>query len=347
MSFLHDAGARAMRLLAPETAHEATLRALELGLGPHAGADDPILRTTIAGLALSNPVGVAAGFDKDARAPDALLAAGFGFAECGSITPRPQAGNPKPRLFRLTEDHAVINRMGFNNQGHAAAQARLARRTGRPDAVGVNLGANKDSMDRIADYVAGLEAFHGLAAYFAINVSSPNTPGLRDLQSEAALRELLAAVREARARLGEAAPVFLKIAPDIADDDAPRIVEAARNGGVDGLIVSNTTIARPASLRSAHAKESGGLSGAPLRERAAHVLRLARQASGPDFTLIGVGGIASADDAYARIRAGANAVQLYTALIYEGPGLVRRIKHGLAQRLRADGFASVADAVGR
>jgi dihydroorotate dehydrogenase len=336
-----------MRLLPPETAHEATLRALQLGLGPHAGADDPILRTSVAGVVLPNPVGVAAGFDKDARAPDALLAAGFGFAECGSITPRPQAGNPKPRLFRLTEDRAVINRMGFNNQGHAAARARLARRTGRPGAVGVNLGANKDSADRVADYVAGLEAFHGLAAYFTINVSSPNTPGLRDLQGEQALRELLAAVRDARLRLEETVPVFLKIAPDIADDDAPRIVEAARSHGVDGLIVSNTTIARPDSLHSAHAREAGGLSGAPLRERATDVLRLARQASGPDFTLIGVGGIGSADDAYARIRAGANAVQLYTALVYEGPGLVRRIKHGLAQRLRADGFATAAEAVGR
>lgn len=346
MSALHALGARAARLLPPEAAHEATLRALEAGLGPRSGTDDPILRTHIAGLDIPNPVGIAAGFDKDARVPDALLRAGFGFVECGSITPRPQPGNPKPRLFRLAEDRAVINRMGFNNGGHEAARARLQRRAGRPGAVGVNLGANKDSADRVADYVAGLETFAGLASYFTINVSSPNTPGLRDLQGEAALRELLDAVREARARFAIRAPVFLKAAPDIADEDAPRIVEAARAAGIDGLILTNTTVARPASLRSRHAGETGGLSGPPLFARSTQMLLLARRAAGPDFTLIGAGGISSADDAYEKICAGANAVQLYTALVYQGPGLVRRIKTGLAERLRADGFAHAADAVG-
>ena len=346
MSLAHDLAARTLRLLPPEAAHEATLRALEAGLGPRGGKDDPVLRTRLAGLDLPNPVGIAAGFDKDARAPDALLRAGFGFVECGSITPRPQDGNPRPRLFRLSADRAVINRMGFNTGGHAAALARLERRRGRAGAVGVNLGANKDSPDRVEDYVAGLRAFRQVASYFAINVSSPNTPGLRDLQGEQALRALLDAVREARARLDIRAPVFLKAAPDIADDDAPRIVEAARTAGIDGLILTNTTIARPATLRSRHAGEAGGLSGAPLFHRSTEVLRLARRAAGPDFVLIGVGGISGADDAYEKIRAGANAVQLYSALVYQGPGLVGRIKRGLAERLKADGFASVAAAVG-
>ncbi len=347
MSAAHDLAARALRLLPPETAHRAAIAALAAGLGPRAREkDDPVLRTRLAGLDLPNPVGVAPGFDKDARAPGALLAAGFGFVEAGTVTPRPQAGNPRPRLFRLSEDRAVINRLGFNNAGAAAARARLARRAGRPGIVGVNLGANKDSDDRVADYVAGLETFRGLASYFTINISSPNTPGLRDLQGEQALRELLGAVREARALLADSAPVFLKIAPDIEDDDAPRIVETARAHGIDGLIVSNTTIARPAALRSRHAGEAGGLSGAPLLARSTHLLRLARRAAGPGFALIGVGGISGAADAYAKIRAGADAVQLYTALVYEGPGLVRRIKSGLADMLRADGFSSIAEASG-
>ncbi len=347
---VYDLAARAVRLLPPEAAHEATLAALEAGLGPKSGeADDPVLRTRIAGLDLPNPVGIAAGFDKDARVPDALLAAGFGFVEAGTVTPRPQPGNPKPRLFRLTADRAVINRMGFNNRGHDAARARMERRAGRPGVVGINLGANKDSADRNADYVAGLRAFWGLASYFTINISSPNTPGLRDLQSAGALDDLLHALDDARGALaGDAAapPLFLKIAPDLDEDDLERIAGAARAGGVQGLIVSNTTTGRPAGLSDPQQGEKGGLSGAPLMAASTRMLRLARQAAGPNLTLIGTGGIASGADAFAKIRAGANAVQLYTALVFEGPGLVRRIKQDLAARLKSEGFASVAEAVG-
>jgi dihydroorotate dehydrogenase len=292
-----------------------------------------------------NCVGLAAGFDKNAQVADAMLAAGFGFVECGTVTPKPQAGNPRPRLFRLTEDQAVINRMGFNNQGLEAFAARL--QAGRPGVVGANIGANKDSEDRIGDYVACLQRLWGLASYFTINISSPNTPGLRALQTKAALQELLGRLAETRDGLPPQglAPMFLKVAPDLEEGEVEAIVETVLANGLAGIIVSNTTITRPA-LRSPLREEAGGLSGAPLKTLSTRKLgEFAGDAAGR-LVLIGAGGIASGADAYAKIRAGAAAVQLYSALVYEGPGLVQRIKRELAELLRRDGFASVQAAVG-
>ncbi len=331
--------------LDPETAHGVTLAALRAGaaLLPGAAADDPVLRTSVAGLDLPNPVGLAAGFDKDVMVPDAMLRLGFGFVECGSVTPRPQAGNPRPRLFRLVEDGAVINRMGFNNLGLEHAVVRLQARRGRPGIVGINLGANKDSEDRSADYVAGVRAAAALASYVTVNISSPNTPGLRALQDGAALADLIARVVAARGALN--VPMFVKVAPDLEPEDFETITRAAIDGGIDGLIVSNTTISRP-PLASRHAGETGGLSGAPLAPLALAALRGFVRASGGALPLIAAGGIASGADAYTRIRAGASAVQLYSALVYDGPGLVGRIKADLAMLLRRDGFATVGDAVG-
>ena len=286
---------------------------------------------------------MAAGFDKDAEVPDQLLGLGFGFAEVGSITPRPQAGNPRPRLFRLVEDRAVINRMGFNNGGAEVARDRLVRRAGRPGIVGINVGANKDSEDRIADYVAMTRVMAPLASYLAVNISSPNTPGLRALQDEGALTGLLDAVIEARGTAGP--PVFLKVAPDLESADIDAIARIALDRKLGALIVSNTTITRPALL-SANARETGGLSGAPLRDLAQQRLRDFRKATGGAIPLVGVGGIASAEDAWARIRAGASLVQLYSAMVYGGPGLPRRILRGLEALMRRDGFASIAEAVG-
>ena len=343
MSRLDDLGAAILRGLDPETAHGLALTALKAGLGGRVDARDAVLATRVAGLDLPNPVGLAAGFDKNGEALHGLARAGFGFVECGSVTPRPQPGNPKPRLFRLSQDRAVINRMGFNNKGLEAFARNLERRP-RTAVIGANLGANKETEDKAADYVAGLIRLRGLADYFAVNVSSPNTPGLRNLQGRAALDDLLGRLAEARG--GDAAPLFLKIAPDLAEAEVVMIVEACAAHGLDGLIVSNTTLDRPESLRSAHAGESGGLSGAPLKDKALMVLTWAHRASAGRLALIGVGGIASGADAYARIRAGASAVQLYSALIYEGPGLVRRIRRDLADRLKADGFGSVQAAVG-
>ena len=329
--------------LDPERAHALTLAALRTGLVPQAPADDPILAVTLAGLALPNPIGLAAGFDKDVLVPDAMLRLGFGFPECGSVTPRPQDGNPKPRLFRLTEDSAIINRMGFNNLGLEHAVTRLRARRGKPGIVGINLGANKDSPDRTADYVAGVRAAAALASYVTVNISSPNTPGLRALQDGAALADLVARVIEARGAI--AVPLFVKVAPDLESADFDTIVRIAIDGGVDGLIVANTTISRPI-LASRHADETGGLSGAPLKTLAMAALRGFARASGGGLPLIAAGGIASGADAYARIRAGASAVQLYSALVYEGPGLVQRIKTDLAALLRRDGFATIKDAIG-
>ncbi len=339
-----------LRALDPETAHEVTLAALRAGLGPQAPAQaDAILATELAGLRLSNPIGLAPGFDKNAAVPGALLRAGFGFVECGTVTPRPQPGNPRPRLFRLAADKAVINRLGFNNNGLEAFADGLATR-GPGGVVGANVGANKDSTDRAGDYVAGLRRLWPLAAYFTLNVSSPNTPGLRDLQAKAALIDLLGAVAEARTDLavGPAGdrPVFLKVAPDLSADDVGDIVEAAVTFGLQGLIISNTTVARPADLRGHRRDEAGGLSGAPLFGPSTAMLGEFHIASAGRLTLVGVGGIASGRDAYAKIRAGASAVQLYTALTYAGPGLVDRLRRDLAALLRADGFASVRDAVG-
>jgi dihydroorotate dehydrogenase len=329
--------------LDPETAHRATLAALRIGLVPRSAADDPILATSLAGLDLPNPIGLAAGFDKDVEVPDAMLRLGFGFVECGSVTPRPQAGNPQPRLFRLADDRAVINRMGFNNRGLEHAVVRLQARRGRPGVVGINLGANKDADDRTADYVTGLRATAALASYVTVNISSPNTPGLRALQDEAALTDLVARVVAARGALQ--VPVFVKIAPDLEPADFDAIARIAIDGGIDGLIVSNTTISRP-TLHSRDAGEAGGLSGAPLQPLAMAALREAARATGGALPLIAAGGIATGAEAYARIRAGASAVQLYSALVYDGPGLVQRIKADLAALLRRDGFASVAEAVG-
>lgn len=342
---LHDRLALALHALDPEDAHRAALLGLKLGLGPRdPGADDPILATTVAGLALPNCVGLAAGFDKDAEVPDAMLAAGFGWVECGTVTPLPQAGNPRPRLFRLSEDRAVINRMGFNNRGLEAYAAQLAGRA-RRGVVGANIGANKDAADRVADYVTGLERVAGLCDYITVNISSPNTPGLRALQTRAALDELLGRLAEARAGLAARPPAFLKVAPDLQADEPAEIVAAVRRHGFDGIIVSNTTVARPETLRSSFAKETGGLSGAPLLEPSTAMLAAFR-AVDADLPLIGVGGITSGADAYAKIRAGADAVQLYSALVYGGPGLVVRIKRELAALLRAGGFASVREARG-
>jgi dihydroorotate dehydrogenase len=343
MSILHGLATKALHLVSPEDAHSLGLLGLRLGLGPRqAEADDPRLAVRIAGLDMPNPVGLAAGFDKNAQAPDALLRAGFGFVECGAVTPHPQPGNPKPRVFRLSKDRAVINRMGFNNAGLDAFRARLESRRDKPGIVGVNLGANKTSEDRAADYTQSLTALNDLAGFFTVNISSPNTPGLRNLQSADALDELLSRVASARGR----APVFLKVAPDISDQEVERMVMAVRAHRLDGIIVSNTTLARPASLQSPHSGQAGGLSGRPLFERSTQLLRLFRQAAGTDLTLIGVGGIEDAHTAWQKIRAGANAVQLYSALVYEGPGLVQRIKTGLLERLQAEGFGSISEAVG-
>jgi|TARA_R110002073_G_scaffold121834_4_gene264584 dihydroorotate dehydrogenase len=340
---IHDLIARALHVFEPETAHRFGVLGLKAGLGPRQlRRDHPMLATSIAGLDLPNPLGLAAGFDKNADAPDALLAAGFGFVELGAVTPRPQDGKPRPRIFRLASDRAVINRMGFPNQGLDQFEARLRRRQGRGGMVGVNLGANLDSEDRIADYVACLDRLKDLAQFFTVNISSPNTPGLRNLQAEGVLDELLSAVAQVRGK----APVFLKIAPDIGDADVAGIVAALGRHGLDGIIVSNTSILRPENLTSPHMGEGGGLSGPPIFQRSTDLVRQFRRAAGPDLAIIGVGGIDSADTAYAKIRAGANAIQLYTGLIYQGPGLVQRIKSGLVKRLQADGFASVAEAVG-
>ncbi|WP_421937277.1 quinone-dependent dihydroorotate dehydrogenase [Phenylobacterium sp.] len=342
---LHGLATLAMRGLDPEYAHGLAIKGLKMGLGPRAPADPPLLATEIAGLKLPNPIGLAPGFDKDAEVYEPMLTAGFGFVECGTVTPLPQAGNPKPRLFRLWQDQAVINRMGFNNKGLEAFAARLAHR--RRGVVGANLGANKDSVDRLADYTAGLRRLWGMASYFTINISSPNTPGLRALQTKAALEDLLGRLMGTADSLpqGVAVPMFLKVAPDLDDGEIEAIADTVADNGLDGVIVSNTTVARP-PLRSRHANEAGGLSGAPLFGPSTAILRRFRQAADGRFLLIGAGGVASGADAYAKIRAGASAVQLYSALAYEGPGLVVHIKRDLAQRLQADGFRSVAEAVG-
>ncbi|MCJ8158015.1 quinone-dependent dihydroorotate dehydrogenase [Sphingomonas sp. LaA6.9] len=326
-----------------ERAHRLSIAALKLLPVAAPPAPDPLLSTRFAGITFPNPVGLAAGYDKDGEVPHAMLGLGFGFTELGTLTPLPQAGNPKPRLFRLVEDEAVINRMGFNNGGQEAARERLKRVAHRPGIVGVNIGANKDSTDRIADYAKGVAAMKEVATYLAINISSPNTPGLRALQDAGALEALLDAVTAARGSDGP--PIFLKVAPDLEPADIDDIARIAADKALDALIVSNTTITRPA-LASRHAGETGGLSGAPLRDLAQQRLADFRKATGGTIPLIGTGGIATAEDAYARIRAGASLIQIYSAMVYEGPGLARRISKGLKALLRRDGFANVADAVG-
>jgi dihydroorotate dehydrogenase len=346
VTFVHDAATALLRRTDPETAHGLAIRALSLGLGPvDAGPADPILATDLAGLDLPNPIGLAAGFDKNAAVAGSMLRAGFGFVECGTATPLPQAGNPRPRIFRLTEDRAIINRLGFNNEGQDAFAAALAARA-KSGVVGANIGANKHAADRIADYVAGLKRLWGLADYFTVNISSPNTPGLRDLQAKGALDDLLGALAEARAGLSGSAPIFLKVAPDLHESEIEGIVEAAIAHGLAGLIVSNTTLARSSSLMSAFKSESGGLSGAPLMAASTRLLAAFHAAAAGRLVMIGVGGIASAADVLAKLRAGASAVQLYSALIYEGPGLAIRLKRDLAALLRSEGFAGVGQAVG-
>jgi len=346
MKLLFPLAARLLRSLPAETAHRATLALARAAapLLPGAAPADARLGIDLFGLHFPNPVGLAAGFDKNAQVPDAMAKFGFGFVECGTVTPRPQAGNPRPRLFRLAEDRAVINRMGFNNDGMAAAARNLARRRGE-GIVGINIGANKDSQDRIADYTACFEMLAPLADYVTVNVSSPNTPGLRGLQNKDELARLLGTLTEARGKKPVTIPLLLKIAPDLDEqalDDIAAVVLAA---GIDGVIATNTTIARPA-LRSAHAAETGGLSGAPLFAPSIAILKAMYARLGKRIALVGVGGIASGADAYEKIRAGASLVQLYTALVYQGPGLVARINHDLAVLLARDGFAGVADAVG-
>lgn len=336
-----------LRLLPPETAHRATILGMNLGLaGRDRKTDDPILAIRRFGLEFSNPVGLAPGFDKNAEVPAAALKLGFGFAEFGTVTPRPQPGNPQPRIFRLPQQRAVINRLGFNNEGlEAAARRAEALRNGKRPAgiVGGNIGKNKDSTDAVADYVTGAARLSPLVDYLTVNVSSPNTPGLRALQSRAVLTDLLSAVQAARRA---PVPVLVKIAPDMTEKDLEDVIRAVIDTQVAGIIVSNTTIERPANIPAHVAKEAGGLSGAPLFAPSTEMLRRAYRLTGDAIPLIGVGGIASAGDAYEKIRAGASLVQLYTALIYQGPALVQRIKVGLAARLRADGFTRLEDAVG-
>ena len=327
-----------------EDAHGWALRALKSGLMPGDRRPDPSsLAVKVWGRHLSNPIGLAAGFDKNAEVPDAMLGLGFGFVEIGSVTPRPQEGNPRPRLFRLGEDRGVINRMGFPGQGLDAARARLAARP-RRGFVGVNVGANKDSTDRAADYVTCAAALAPYADYLVCNVSSPNTPGLRNLQGRQQLADLLKRVQDAIA--AKPVPLVVKIAPDASDDDLDDIVAVCRELRLDGIIIGNTTLSRPAALRSARKAEAGGLSGAPLTGLARQVARKTAQRVERQFPLIGCGGVGSGADAYAMIRAGAALVQLYSAMVYGGPPLVRRIKDELAALLARDGFASVADAVG-
>jgi dihydroorotate dehydrogenase len=324
-----------------ERAHRVTIGALKLLPAGKPAAPDPILAVRVAGLDFPNPVGLAAGFDKDAEVFRQMLGFGFGSVEVGTLTPLPQVGNPKPRLFRLAEDSAVINRMGFNNEGQSAALTRLRARR-RPGLVGVNIGANKDSPDRIADYSAGVAAMTGVADYLTVNISSPNTPGLRELQDEGALDALLMAVMEVR---GAGPPVFLKVAPDLERAQVESIARVAIARKIDALIVANTSISRP-SLKSAHRGEAGGLSGAPLKRLALERLRDFRGATGGILPLIAAGGIETGADAFDRIRAGASLVQVYTALVYRGPGLAAEINRALRHLLARHGFARLTDAVG-
>lgn len=341
---LYSLARPAIFALDAERAHRLAIAAMKALPAKAPPAFDPRLAQTVAGLRFPSTVGLAAGFDKNAEVHAAMLGMGFGFVEVGTLTPRPQAGNQKPRLFRLKEDRAVINRMGFNNDGQAAALARLVGREAKRGIVGINIGANKDSGDRIADYVAGVEAMGPHADYLTVNISSPNTPGLRQLQDEGALRDLLAAVTAARG--DRVLPIFLKVAPDLEADDPERIAKAVIDAKLDGLIVSNTTIDRPDFLRSTLKQETGGLSGRPLKTKAHAALVAFRNATGGQLPLIAAGGIETAEDAWARIVAGASLVQIYSALVYEGPGLAYRIAKGLARRLDETGIASIADAIG-
>jgi dihydroorotate dehydrogenase len=336
-----------LRALPPETAHRLTLAALAAGLGGRAAAlDPPILAQRLWGRDFPNPIGIAAGFDKDGRVPDALLGLGFGFVEIGTVTPQPQPGNPRPRVFRLDPDGALINRLGFNSGGLDRLVARLQARRGNVGVVGINIGRNRDSTDAVADYAEGVRRTAALADYLVVNVSSPNTPGLRDLQAGAVLEDLLRHLLAARAETGSSVPLLVKIAPDLAPEERADIATVALAVGIDGIVVANTTVARPPGLRSPHAGEAGGLSGRPLFEPSTALLGEIYRLTLGRVPLVGVGGVASAADAYAKIRAGASLVQLYTALVFAGPALLGQIKAGLAELLRRDGFAIVSEAVG-
>jgi dihydroorotate dehydrogenase len=338
----------ALFLLDPEDAHGLTIRGLKAMPLKAPPADDPRLAVSAFGLAFPNPVGVAAGFDKQGEVADALLTLGFGHVEVGGVTPRPQAGNPRPRVFRLVADGAVINRYGLNSDGLDVVARRLATRSGRPGLVGVNIGPNKDATDRIADYVTLVEGLAEHVAYLSVNVSSPNTPGLRDLQQAAVLDDILGRVLEARARSKRQPAILLKISPDIALADLDDIVAVARRQKIDGMIVSNTTIARPSSLReTAKANEAGGLSGRPLFTASTKLLAETFRRVEGQFPLIGVGGIASGADAVAKIEAGATLVQLYTGLIYGGLGLLDEMKREMLRAVRQAGVASISGLVGR
>ncbi len=337
----------ALRRLPPEFAHRLTVRALAAGLGGRQRVDDPALAQELWGLRFPNPIGLAAGFDKDAEAFAAMLALGMGFVEVGSVTPRAQPGNPRPRVFRLDEDRAVINRLGFNSAGIDGVRPRLERYRARArpaGVVGVNLGKNRTSEDAAADYAAGARALAPLADYLVVNVSSPNTPGLRALQGRAPLEDLLDAVRAALPAAPP--PLLLKVAPDLGTADLADVAGVVLERGVDGVIIGNTTLSRPPELRSRHAGEAGGLSGEPLFRLSTDVLAELYRLTGGRVPLVGVGGVSGPDRAYAKIRAGASLIQLYTALVYQGPGLIGRIARGLVERLRADGFARLAEAVG-
>lgn len=350
MKAIHSLSAFARPLLTcldPELAHTITVRALSYMGGVAAPEhDDARLGIEVLGLKFPNPVGLAAGFDKNVEITEAMLGLGFGFVEAGTVTPKPQSGNPKPRIFRLREDRAVINRLGFNNQGLDAARRRLLCLQGRPGIRGINIGANKDASDRVADYVTGLTQLAPLADYVTINISSPNTPGLRGLQNRAELDQLLGAVMKARSKLARRIPLLVKIAPDLDEQACADIASLALTHGIDGLIVSNTTVARSDSLRSHHRGETGGLSGRPLFQPSTEILRTMRRLTKGQLVLIGVGGVSSGEDAWAKIRAGASLVQLYTALVYEGPTLVGRIKRELSACMQRDGIKSISDAIG-
>lgn len=340
MTLLDQIGQRALFALDPETAHGLSIKALKSGFFRCNVPSHEALQVHIAGLSFPNPLGMAAGFDKNADVPDALLGLGFGFAEIGTITPKPQSGNPRPRIFRLIEDHAVINRLGFNNQGHDAAYERLAART-QKGIVGVNIGANKDSTNRPADYEEGISRFSSLASYITVNISSPNTPGLRGLQDKEALGELLTTVTQARAKQAKRPPIFLKIAPDLDFSALESIAEAVLASGIEGIIVSNTTIDRH-DLRDRNAHQVGGLSGRPLFHASTIILAQMRQLVGPDLALIGVGGVETAEHVLEKIRAGADLVQLYTGMIYEGPKMPGRIIRDLVNYVEGKGLRDIS-----
>lgn len=339
MNRFWSAAQASLLFLEPEKAHEASLRALEAGIYPRADrADDPRLSQSLFGLTFPNPIGIAAGYDKDARVYNPLFAMGFGFAEAGTITPKPQTGNPRPRVFRLVRERGIINRLGFNSGGHAAALARLASRPAK-GILGINIGANRDSPDPIADYTAGMRTFGHLASYLTVNISSPNTPGLRDLQAPDRLNALLEAVMAERGKLSRSVPVFVKLAPDLHDDDIAPVLECLLAHKVDAAIFGNTTLSREGVSSNVHRGEAGGLSGRPLFARATRVLAKAYLASEGKLPLIGVGGIDSGEAALEKIRAGASLIQIYTGLIYEGPGLISDIKTKIAAELERSGVA--------